>query len=62
MEDVKHSFKNTLKENLALAVYNTAIRNARPGIRGGRPGGTTTCSTTLSRGRGGIPAAEKPTI
>lgn len=27
MEDVKHSFKNTLKENLALAVYNTGYQN-----------------------------------
>lgn len=29
MEDVKHSFKNTLKENLALAVYNTGYQKWR---------------------------------
>lgn len=35
MEDVKHSFKNTLKENLALAVYNTGYQKCAPGYTWG---------------------------
>ncbi len=30
MDDSKHSFKNTLKENLALAVYNTGYQKCTP--------------------------------